>query len=147
MANQQQQQYTARRNNSFIPLNQLPQGTGESGSYVTNVTGVLLGIEPRDGYYTITDRNTGQEITRPNSWTAHFADGSMFSWPTYLDDQGQVRMWSRFDPSINLAQVIQQGIVIHLWKDKRNFTHLEIAQQQTQMQQQPAPQQNYVPWE
>ena len=146
MANSNQQQYTARRNTSFIPLNQLPQGTGESGRYVTDVTGVLLGIEPRSGSYTITDRNTGQQITRPNSWTAHFADGSMFSWPTYLDDQGQVRMWSRFDSSINLAQVIEQGIVIHLWKDGRNFTHLEVVQH-PQMQQQPAPQQNYVPWE
>lgn len=137
----QQQQY--RRTTSFVPLDQLPTGTGESGRYVTDVTGVLLGIEPRDGVYQVTDRNTGQVITRPNSWTAHFADGSMFSWPTYVDDGGVVRMWSRFDSSINLAQVIQQGIVIHLWKDKRNFTHLEVVEQQVQ-QLTPA---NRAPWD
>ena len=117
---------------SFVPLDQLPQGTGNSGRYVTDVTGVLIGIEPRTGTYQVTDRATGQVITRPNSWTAHFADGSMFSWPTYVDPaDGQVKMWSRFDRSINLAQVIQQGIAIHLWKDERSFTHLEIAATQT----------------
>ena len=130
ISNQQQQQYQRR---SFIPLDQLPTGTGESGMYLTDITGQLIGIEPRDGSYQITDRRTGQLITRPNSYTAHFADGSMFSWPTYVDEDGHVQMWSRFEEGLSLAQIIQQGIVIHLWKDDRNFTHLEVvAQQQVQ---------------
>lgn len=120
------QQY--QRSTRFVGLDELPKGTGETGRYVTDVTGILLGIEPRTGTYEVTDRNTGRKVTRPNSWTAHFADGSMFSWPTYADEDGRVHMWSRFDESIDLAQCIQQGIAIHLWKDERSFTHLELAE-------------------
>ena len=138
----QQQQY---KRSSFVPLDQLPTGTGESGRYLTDITGQLVGIEPRDGSYQITDRRTGQVITRPNSYTAHFADGSMFSWPTYLDESGHVQMWSRFEAGLSLAQIIQQGIVIHLWKDERNFTHLEVVAQQQQVQ--PISQANRAPWE
>lgn len=124
------QQYNRVR--TFVPLDQLPQGTGAS-NYVDDVTDVLLGIEPRDGSYEITDDRTGQVIQRPNSWTAHFASGAMFSWPTYLDRaDGTVKMWSRFDSSINLAACIQQGIPIHLWRDERKFVHLELAQQPAQ---------------
>lgn len=123
------QQYQTTRHN-FIDLAQL-QGSGEGPQYKDEVVGVLLGIEPRDGFYQITDRKTGQVITRPNSWTAHFADGSMFSWPTYLDEEtNTVRPWSRFDQSINLAACAQQGIAIHIWRDERKFVHLEIAEQQ-----------------
>lgn len=124
------QQYNRVR--TFVPLDQLPQGSGESGTYKDEVIGILVGIEPREGSYQITDRRTGQKISRPNSWTAHFADGSMFSWPTYLDEQGVVRMWSRFDQSINLAACVQQGIPIHIWRDERKFVHLELAQQPVQ---------------
>ena len=116
----------------FLPLNQLPKGSGEVGRYLTDVTGILVGIEPRGGSYQVKDRRTGQMITRPNSWTAYFADGNMFSWPTYVDPAtGQVMPWSRFDKSIDLAQIIQQQVVIHLWKDDRQFTHLEVVGAQT----------------
>lgn len=130
----QQQQYKR----TFLPLDKLPVGTGESG-YQTNVTGQLIGIEPRTGTYKFTDPNTGEVIEKPNSYTAHFADGSMFSWPTYLDENGNVQMWSRFEVGLQLSQIIQQGITIHLWKDKRNFTHLEIVSQ--------APEAEPAPWE
>ena len=123
------QQYQTRQHN-FIDLGQL-QGSGEGPQYKDEVVGILLGIEPREGFYQITDRKTGQVITRPNSWTAHFADGSMFSWPTYLDEEtNTVRPWSRFDPSINLQACVQQRTVIHIWRDKNKFCHLEIAEQQ-----------------
>ena len=127
------QQYTNnQQQHSFIDLAQL-HGSGEVGRYKDDVTGILLGIEPRDGFYQIQDRKTGVMIQRPNSWTAHFADGSMFSWPTYLDETtGQVMPWSRFDQSINLAACAQQGIAIHIWRDERKFVHLEIAKTQTQ---------------
>jgi len=131
ISNQQQQQFT-RTQRTFVPLDQLPQGSGASGTYQDDVTGILVGIEPREGSYQITDRRTGQVISRPNSWTAHFADGAMFSWPTYLDEQGVVRMWSRFDSTINLAACVQQGIPIHIWRDERKFVHLELAQQPAQ---------------
>lgn len=104
-----------------------PKGTGESTLYKTDIVGQLVGLEPRDGVYTVTDRKTGQPITRPNSWTAHFADGSRFSWPTYVDEAGRVQPWSRYDPSIDLDQCVSQGILIHLWKDEHGFTHLELA--------------------
>lgn len=110
----------------FIPVDQLPVGTGASGRFVTDVIGQLVGIEPRTGTYQVADRRTGQMVTRPNSYTAHFADGSMFSWPTYIDEQGQVQMWSRFEAGLSLGQIISQGITIHLWKDERSFTHLEV---------------------
>lgn len=116
-------------NRTFIPNDQLPSGTGAASRFATDITGQLIGIESRTGTYTITDYKTGQVVERPNSWTAHFADGSMFAWPTHVNKQGKVQMWDKFDKSIDLAQVIQQGIPIHIWKDEKKFTHLELAVQ------------------
>jgi len=127
-----QQPQTNYSKTNFIPLEYLPHGTGEVGRYLPEVEGILIGLEARGGTYTVKDRKTGQEITRPNSWTAHFADGSMWSWPTYLGEDGKVYPWSRFDPSIDLVQCIQQQKVIHVWKDEYNFCHLELVETTTQ---------------
>ena len=132
-------------NTQFINLNQL-NGSGEVGRYKDEVTGVLVGIEPRGGTYQVTDRRTGQLIERPNSWTAHFEDGSMWSWPTYVNEQGQVCPWSRFDPSINLAQCVQNKVRIHVWKDDRQFSHLEIAEEQTSINPLPIMAAAAAPW-
>lgn len=144
ISNQQQQ---FNRTHSFIPLNQLPQqGAGESGLYLNNVTGVLLGIEPRTGTYQVKDRRTGQLIERPNSYTAVFEDGSMFSWPLIQNQDGTYRLWDRFDQSINLMACVQNRIAIHVWKDERGFNHLELAQQQqAQARQMPVVDQVYAP--
>lgn len=143
--NQQQQSFTRNASRSFIPLDQLPQqGAGAAGMYVTDVTGVLLGIEPRTGTYQVKDRRTGQLIERPNSYTAVFEDGSMFSWPLIQNQDGTYRLWDRFDQSINLMACVQNRIAIHVWKDERGFNHLELAQQ-TQAQQMPVVNQVYAP--
>jgi len=132
-------------NRQFINLNGFV-GSGEVGRYKDEVTGVLVGIEPRGGFYQVTDRKTGQLIQRPNSWTAHFQDGSMWSWPTYLDEaDGQVKPWSRFDPSINLAECVAQQRVIHVWKDDRNFSHLEVVETKVSMNPNPLPVMTAVP--
>ena len=142
----QQQQFV--RTHNFIDLNQLA-GSGEVGRYKDDVTGILVGIEPRDGVYQVKDRKSGQVITRPNSWTAHFEDGSMWSWPTYVDpNTNTVQPWSRFDPSINLAACVQQRIAIHVWKDDKNFSHLEIAAEQQHSNLNPLPIMGAgIPWE
>lgn len=159
MAINQQQQSFNRTNRSFIPLEQLPQqGAGAAGMYVTDVTGVLLGIEARPGVFQFTDRRTGQQVQKPNSFTAVFEDGSMFSWPWIKDEQGNWKLWDRFDQSINLMQCVQNRIAIHVWKDERGFCHLELAQTQVQQAQQmpvvnqvyapgTQPQQNGMPWD
>ena len=147
--NMQQQQYVRQVNNqvSFIDLNSLA-GTGEVGRYKDDVTGILVGIEPRGGFYQVKDRRTGQLIERPNSWTAHFADGSMWSWPTYVDETtGQVRPWSRFDPSINLAECVAHQRVIHVWKDDKQFSHLEIVDTTVQMNPTVAQLPTVAPWQ
>jgi hypothetical protein len=113
---------------NYISAAQLPKGSGEVGRFKTDITGVLLGIEPRGGSYEVTDRKTGELIRRPNSWTAYFSDGSMFAWPTYVDEATRtVKPWSRFDSRIDLAACIENHTVLHLWKDDRQFCHLEIA--------------------
>lgn len=137
-------QYTST-NHNFINLQGFV-GSGEVGRYVNDHTGVLIGIEPRDGSYQVKDRRTGQLITRPNSWTAHFADGMMVSWPTYVDDQGRVMPWSRFDQSINLAEVVAQHKVVHLWRDDRNFFHLEVVEEQVNLNPMPIMGQSVAPW-
>lgn len=130
--NNSAQPTTTYKKTNFIPLEYLPHGTGEVGRYLPEVEGILIGLEARGGTYTVKDRKTGQEITRPNSWTAHFLDGSMWSWPTYLGEDGKVYPWSRFDPSIDLVQCIQQQKVIHVWKDEDNFCHLELVETTSQ---------------
>lgn len=137
------QQYQPTTNNGqqrqFIDLNGF-SGSGEVGRYLDDHTGVLVGIEPRDGFYTIKDRKTGQMVQRPNSWTAHFADGNMVSWPTYVDQNtGRVMPWSRFDQSINLAEVVASHKVIHLWRDDRQFFHLEVVETEVAMNPNPLP--------
>ena len=125
---------------NFVPTQYLPKGTGEVGRYLDDVEGILIGLEARSGSYLVKDKNgqpvldpkTGKQLERPQSWTAHFADGSMWSWPTYLDDSGVVQPWSRFDPSIDLGQCIAQRTVIHVWKDEKNFCHLELVETTSQ---------------
>lgn len=130
------QQYQQVNNNNaqqFIDLSGFT-GSGEVGRYLEDHTGVLMGIVPRGGTYRIKDRRTGQLIERPNSWTAMFEDGNMVSWPTYVDpNTGQVMPWSRFDQSINLAEVVKQRKLIHLWKDDRKFFHLEVVEETTNL--------------
>ncbi len=104
------------------------KGTGaNTGRFSEDITGVMIDLQVREGSYQFTNPRTGEVTERPNSWIAVFDDGSLFSWPTYLDQQGNVQPWSRFDQSIDLAACAQQGIAIHIWKDERKFTHLEIA--------------------
>lgn len=134
------QQYQNTHN--FINLAQLA-GSGESTMFVDDVEGILLGIETRDGSYTVNDRRTGQPITRPNSWIGHWMTDQgekLMSWPTYIDETtGQVMPWSRFDSSINLAQCSAQQIRLHMWKDERNFYHLEVVKTQVQQNLNPMP--------
>lgn len=130
---------TYNRNHNFIDLTNFG-GSGEVGRYLDEHTGVLVGIEPRPGTYQVKDRRTGQMIERPNSWTAVFEDGNMVSWPTYLDEAtGRVMPWSRFDASINLGQVVANRQVIHLWRDDRQFFHLELVDTEVQMNPNPLP--------
>lgn len=136
-------QYNNTRQHNFINLQGFA-GSGEVGRYKDEVVGVLVGIEPREGTYQVKDRRTGQLIERPNSWTAVFEDGSMWSWPTYVDEQGRVMPWSRFDPSINLAEVVARRQVIHVWKDDRQFSHLELVDTTVQMN--PGPLPIMAPW-
>lgn len=122
-------------NPTFIDLAALA-GTGESTRFVDDVTGVLLGIEVRGGTYQVKDRRTGQLIERPNSWTSHWGvtdnDGNqrevLMSWPTYVDEAGQVMPWSRYPKSINLQQCSAAGTLLHFYKDGRNFYHLEVVE-------------------
>ena len=126
----------------FINLNGF-KGSGEVSRYVNDVTGILLGIEPRDGSYTVKDRRTGQMVERPNSWTAYVQtpEGVMYwSWPTYVEQAtGQVLPWSRFDASIDLGQCVAQKKVIHLSKDDRGFCHLELVETTVTMNPTPTP--------
>lgn len=121
----QQQQYQR----TFVPLDDLPTGAG-STDFKKDVTGILLGIEPREGSYEFTDERTGKKVERPNSYIAHFADGSKFNWPTYLDKEtGEVKLWNRFEVGLEVKELIQKQVTIHLWRDDRNFTHLEVVAQ------------------
>lgn len=147
------QQFQSAHN--FIDLTGFA-GSGEVGRYKPEVTGVLLGIEPRDGFYQVKDRDgnaiidpeTGRPMMRPNSWTAYFEDGSMWSWPTYQDKQTkQVLPWSRFDPSINLKACVQQRKVLHVWKDDKNFSHLELVETEVNINPLPIVNQAVAPWE
>lgn len=137
------QQATANVRN-FVNLTGF-RGTGEAG-FSKNVTGVLLGIEERQGTYEFTDAN-GNKIIHSQTWTAYFEGGAMFSWPTYVDKEtGEVKLWSRFSSDIDLGECIANRIPIHVWRDERNWMHLEIAKQATRQQpaqQQPQPQQYY----
>lgn len=120
----------------YVNLNNL-SGSGESTLFVDDVQGVLLGIETREGSYTVKDRKTGQPIQRPNSWVGHWMTDKgekLMSWPTYVDPvDNVVKPWSRFDPSINLAACSAQKVTLHMWKDDRSFYHLEIVEEQVNM--------------
>lgn len=134
----------------FIDLNSFA-GSGESTMFVTDVEGVLLGIEVRDGYYVVNDRRTGQPIQRPNSWIAHWATETgekLMSWPTYVDQTtGEVKPWSRYDKRINLAACAAQKTTLHMWKDDRNFYHLEVVEEQVSLNPMPIINADKAPWE
>lgn len=136
----------------FVNLGALT-GSGESTMFVDDVVGVLTGIEVRGGTYEVVDRRTGQLIQRPNSWIGHWdtpQGPKLMSWPTYLDPaDGQVKAWSRFDGSINLQVCAQQRITLHMWKDRRNFYHLEVVEEEVQGNLNPMPivDAGVAPWE
>lgn len=140
------QQYNNNGNGNYVNLAALA-GSGESTLFVTDVEGVLLGIEVRDGFYTVNDRRTGQPIQRPNSWIAHWATPQgekLMSWPTYVDPaDNMVKPWSRFDSSINLAQCSMNKTTLHMWKDDRNFYHLEMVEEEVNLNPMPL----VAPWE
>ena len=56
-------------NGGYINLAAL-NGSGESTMFVDDVEGVLVGIQTREGFYTVNDRKTGQPIQRPNRHSA-----------------------------------------------------------------------------
>lgn len=134
----------------YVNLNNL-SGSGESTLFVDEVQGVLLGIETREGFYTVKDRKTGQPIQRPNSWVGHWMTDKgekLMSWPTYVDPtDNTVKPWSRFDPSINLAACSAQKVTLHMWKDDRSFYHLEIVEEQVNLNPLPIMDANKAPWE
>ena len=136
-------------NGGYINLAAL-NGSGESTMFVDDVEGVLVGIQTREGFYTVNDRKTGQPIQRPNSWIGHWMTDQgekLMSWPTYLDEKtGAVMPWSRFDQSINLAQCSAQQVRLHMWKDDRNFYHLEVVETQQNLNPMPVMGQQ-VPWQ
>lgn len=103
------------------------KGVGTS-IYKTEYTGVLVDIVPRTGTYQYTDPKTGETITRPNSWDAIFKDGTRVSWPTYVDNDGEVCAWNRFDPSIDLQYCCDHDIAIHLYRSKEGYFRLELAE-------------------
>lgn len=127
---------TARQ---YYDLNAIA-GAGESTRFVNEVTGILLGIEMRPGFYEIPDRRTGQKVKRPNSWIGHwlvreetgYEHEVLMSWPTYQDKEtGLVHPWDYYDPSINLSQCAAQRIPLHMSRNERGFYKLEIVRVET----------------
>lgn len=102
------------------------KGVGTS-IYKTEYTGVLIDIKPRTGTYTWTDKETGEKVERPNSWDAVFSDGTRVSWPTYVDENGEVCAWNRFDESIDLQYCCDHNIAIHLYRSEEGYFRLELA--------------------
>ena len=149
------QQYQNTGKTRVVDLHKM-KGTGRTG-FSENITGILTSITIRDDYYEWTNEKTGELIRKPQTAIAKFDNGQFFNWPTYEDENGVIQAWDKFDEDINLGDLMDQGIAIHVWKDARRFTHLEVvggqqtaAQSQPQMQQpqpqpqmQPQPQQYY----
>lgn len=95
--------------------------------YKAEHVGILLDVKPRTGTYIYKDKETGEKFERPNSWDAIFADGTKVSWPAYVDQEGEVKPWDRFDPSIDLEECRDNGIAIHLFRNEEGYFRLEIA--------------------
>lgn len=142
-----QQQYQ-RISNPCYDLSKL-RGTGNTG-FADEVTGHLVRLEIRSGFYEVKDKDgkavidprTGRPMIRPNSWTAVFDNGSLWSWPTrYVDpvaavanpDAAEVEPWLGFDESIDIMHE-----EIHVYREPgRNggkFPRLERVKHTTTVQ-------------
>lgn len=104
-----------------------PKAQGTS-IYKTDHSGILMDIVPRTGTYTYTDPKSGEKVERPNSWDAIFADGTRVSWPTYIDQNGEVQPWARFDENIDLQYCKDNSIAIHLYRSPEGYFRLELAE-------------------
>lgn len=122
---------TAAKTNTTAKFITVPKGTGENTRFTDDIVGVLLGIAERAGDYEVTDPKTGEVVTRPNSYIAHFMgdDGQVHyvNWPAYYNDQGEKMPWSRFDASIDLALCITEGVRLHAYRDRSRRFHLKLA--------------------
>ena len=105
----------------------LPKAQGTS-IYRTEHTGVLLDIEPRTGTYVYTDKDTGEKIERPSSWDGIFKDGIKVSWPTWVDSDGEVHAWARFDEHIDLEYCRDTNIPVHVYRSEEGYFRLELAE-------------------
>lgn len=124
----------SKQQKTLVNLNSI-QGTGETSRFVTDVTGVLIEIQMRGGTYEVVDRKTGEKIVRPNScvsvWRTLSGTIVYMSWPTYFGDDGQVHLWSRFNGKrIKLQQAVEDETVLHFYRDRRNFYHLELVEEE-----------------
>ncbi|MCR4870362.1 MAG: hypothetical protein K5859_03570 [Atopobiaceae bacterium] len=106
-------------------------GTGEVGFVKEVHNGILQRIQKREGTYKVFDIETGEVIAEnPKSAIAYFEGGVKFNWTTYEDKEtGEVKLWSRFDQSINLGVCARQRIPLHIWRDSNNHMHLELEEQ------------------
>lgn len=112
---------------NYINLDSI-NGNGEVGFVKEIRHGILTGIQMREGTYNVYDPETGEIIDqKPKSAIAFFEGGLRFNWTTYADKEtGEVKLWARFDQSINLGVCAKNRIPLHIWRDANNHMHLEL---------------------
>lgn len=118
----------------MIPLEDLDkiQGVGESTKFRNDITGILVGLVEREGTYTWTDRETGEEHESPNSYIAKFVDLDtgeelLGSWPAKMVD-GVKLPWNNFDEAYTIADLIRDKVPCRFRKtgERNSFTKLTV---------------------
>ena len=110
------------------------QGTGDSTMFRSDITGVLVGLIPRDGEYEWADRE-GVAHVSPQSYIAVFEEESTGkevwgSWPAKYDEDGEKQPWSNFDAAYSIADLIREKKLVRFRKtgERMSFTKLTILE-------------------
>lgn len=106
-------------------------------TWVTDVIGIIGGLQPRDTWHTPKDT----DFKVPDTWACpvmplEVREGKYvfaskepvwFNWHTFSTDGKTIAAWDRFDERIDLTYCYQNRVPLHVWTDDRNRQHLEPA--------------------
>lgn len=87
---------------TFNEIPGMPAPTGSS-SWLSEHVGIIAALEAPENPWTMT--SSGDRI--PQSYIVKFTDGQKRFWPSWVDEDGEIRPWDRYDPRIDFSQPVR----------------------------------------
>lgn len=87
---------------TFNEIPGMPAPTGSS-SWLSEHVGIVVALDAPETPWTVT--GSGDKI--PQSHIVRFQDGQKRFWPSWTGEDGNIRPWDRYDPSIDFSKPVR----------------------------------------